>query len=130
LVHNCGDLAADAASFPNAHVLDEHVNVSTSEAVGLAVAKGGQNGVFVDQQMAQVVVDYTQANYATRIANWLRGSDQQLVIQGSYGAGGSSLGWIANADGAITQAGNRFTIVLQRQPGHAAGYYVYTAYPS
>jgi hypothetical protein len=129
LVHNCGDLVGDAGRFPNAHVLTEHVNVSQQEAIALAASKGGPNGVFTDSQMAQVVVDYTQAFHSRQIANWLRGSEQQLAIQGNYGVGGGSLGWIAMPDGTVRTAGNAFTVVLQRQPGHAAGYYVYSAYP-
>jgi hypothetical protein len=129
LVHNCGDLEADARVFADAHVLDEHVNITRQDALALAAKKGTPNGVFHDQQMAQVIVDYTQAFHATQIKNWLRGSDERLVITDYYGPRGGSLGWLAMPDGTTRQAGNQFTIVLQRQKGHSAGYYVYTAFP-
>ena len=130
LVHNCGDLVGDAVTFRGrAHVLDEHVNVTQAEAIALAKKKLGPNGVFTDAQMAQVIVDTTQAFYYKQIETWLRGSDQQLVIRGNYGFKGASLGWVAMPNGTIRPAGNGFTVVLERQKGHAAGYYVQTAYP-
>jgi hypothetical protein len=32
-------------------------------------------------------------------------------------------------DGRKVAASNKYTIVLQRAPGHKLGYYIYTAYP-
>ncbi|MFD6287518.1 RICIN domain-containing protein [Streptomyces sp. NPDC060205] len=129
LVHNCNDLAADAQAFPGvAHVIDEHVNITQARALELAAEKG-VNGVFADLQTAQQVVDYALANKAGEITRWLRGKDQQKTLTGSFGAN-NSLGWVANADGRITQAGNRYTVILKRAKGHRFGYYVHTAYPS
>ncbi|MFG3206248.1 RHS repeat-associated core domain-containing protein [Streptomyces sp. NPDC048192] len=112
-----------------AHTLDEHVNVSPQRARELAQQKGGPNGVFHDQQTAQQVVDYAIAGNPRRIANWLRkGTDQELPLTGRFGAN-NPLGWAAHADGSITQTGNSYTVVLQRQPGAPGGYIVKTAYP-
>lgn len=130
LVHNCSDLVADAQKFPNqAHVLDEHVNPTQAEALRLAVSKNSKNSVFVDLQTAQQVVDYALANKATEITKWLRGGEQQKTLKGTFGAR-NSLGFVAHPDGrTITQAGNRYVIILKRAPGHRFGYYVHTAYP-
>jgi hypothetical protein len=130
LVHNCSDLVADAQRFPGqAHVLDEHVNPTQAEALRLAVNKNSKNSVFVDLQTAQQVVDYALANKATEITRWLRGGEQQKTLRGAFGAR-NSLGFVAHPDGrTITQAGNRYVIILKRAPGHRFGYYVHTAYP-
>ncbi|MEV6145400.1 polymorphic toxin-type HINT domain-containing protein [Streptomyces sp. NPDC051992] len=129
LVHNCNNLAADAAKFPGlAHTLDEHVNVSRQQAAALAARKNAPNGVFHDAQTAQQVVDYGLAGNAQRIKNWLRGAERQLTIRGSFGAN-NSIGWAAHPDGRITSTGNQYTMVLQRQRGHQSGYFVLTAYP-
>jgi hypothetical protein len=52
------------------------------------------------------------------------------VIQAAFGWQGYHL-WVfvAMPDGTIQTAGNRFTVILQRQKGHTGGYYVYSAYP-
>ncbi|MFF9063617.1 RHS repeat-associated core domain-containing protein [Streptomyces sp. NPDC014882] len=129
LVHNCNNLPGDSVRFPGqAHTLDEHVNVSRQQATALAVRKGGPNGVFFDAQTAQQVVDYGLAGNAKRINSWLRGSERQLTIKGSFGAN-NSIGWAAHPDGRVTPTGNQYTMVLQRQKGHAGGYFVLTAYP-
>ncbi|MEU6284832.1 polymorphic toxin-type HINT domain-containing protein [Streptomyces sp. NPDC047028] len=132
LVHNCDDLVADAQRFPGlAHSLDEHTAgyVSRARAVELATGKSSlKNGVFVDLQTAQQVVDYALAGKAQEIANWLRGNQQQKVLTGSFGAK-NSLGYVAHADGTFTDAGNAYRIILKRAPGHRFGYYVYTAFP-
>ncbi|MGW0703441.1 ricin-type beta-trefoil lectin domain protein [Streptomyces sp. NPDC002867] len=130
LVHNCSDLVADAQKFPTqAHVLDQHVNPTQAEALRLAVNKNSKNSVFVDLQTAQQVVDYALANKATEITTWLRGREQQKTLRGTFGAR-NSLGFVAHPDGrTITQAGNRYVIILKRAPGHRFGYYVHTAYP-
>ncbi|MET9530473.1 RICIN domain-containing protein [Streptomyces sp. NPDC006649] len=130
LVHNCNDIVKDGQAFPGvAHALDEHVKVTLQEAIALAAKKtGGKNSVFSDLQTAQQVVDYALADKATMIRNWLRGSNQQLPLVGTFGAG-NSLGWVAHADGKVTQAGNRYRIILQRQKGHRFGYFVLTAFP-
>jgi hypothetical protein len=50
-------------------------------------------------------------------------------LRGAFGAR-NSLGFVAHPDGrTITQAGNRYVIILKRAPGHRFGYYVHTAYP-
>ncbi|MFB4262577.1 polymorphic toxin-type HINT domain-containing protein [Nonomuraea sp. GTA35] len=128
LVHNCGELADEGAEFPGlAHTLDEHVNVSEDQARQMAEEKG-VNGVFIDAQTAQSVVTYALSGNARRIQNWLRGSDPQLPIHGAFGVN-NSLGWVAHADGSITTASNRYTVILQRQKGHRGGFIVWTAYP-
>jgi len=129
LVHNCGDLAEDDRLFPNAHVIDEHVTVTDATAVALARSKGQPNGIWVDLQTAQLVVDSTLTMKASQIKNWLRGSDEQLVLKGYYGARGGSLGRQALPDGTIRRAGNEYTVILQREKGHPGGFYVWTAYP-
>lgn len=113
-----------------AHTLDEHVNVTREEARNLARAKdSGRNGVFVDQQTAQQVVDYALANNESKIANWLRkGGDAPLPLRGRFGAN-NSLGYTAHADGTFTDAGNSYVVMLQRQRGAPGGYIVSTAYP-
>ncbi|MET7334213.1 DNRLRE domain-containing protein [Nonomuraea sp. NPDC005650] len=129
LVHNCGNLAEDAAKFPGlAHTLDEHVNVTQQQAIELAIKKGDRNGVFIDAQTAQSVVDYAIAGNAQRISKWLRGPNQRLTLTGTFGAN-NSIGWVAHSNGTITQAGNMYTVILQRQRGHSGGYTVWTAYP-
>ncbi|MFF2403138.1 RNase A-like domain-containing protein [Streptomyces goshikiensis] len=129
LVHNCNNLAGDVAKFPGqAHALDEHVNVSQQQATALAARKGGPNGVFLDAQTAQQVVDYGLAGNEKRVNTWLRGSERQLTIKGSLGAN-NPIGWAAHPDGRITPTSNQYTMVLQRQKGHAGGYFVLTAYP-
>lgn len=130
LIHNCDDLVADAQKFPGqAHILDEHVNPTQSEALRLAVRKGEKNSVFVDFQTAQQVVDYALANKAGEITTWLRGNAQQKTLRGTFGAR-NPLGFVAHPDGrTITQASNQYVIILKRAPGHRFGYYVFTGYP-
>ncbi|WP_218134809.1 RNase A-like domain-containing protein [Amycolatopsis xylanica] len=136
LVHNCGNLTADAAKFRDAHILDEHVNVTPQQAIDLAKAKStsGTNGVFLDQQIAQQVVDYALASNATKISNWLRktgseASPRNLELTGAFGAD-NPLGWVAKADGAIVNSTNRYFIVLKRDKSHKpGGYFVLTGYP-
>ncbi|NDZ80398.1 virulence factor [Streptomyces sp. SID10853] len=130
LVHNCNDIVKDGHAFPGvAHAFDEHVKVTQQEGIALAAKKSsGKNSAFSDLQTAQQVVDYALANKATAIRNWLRGTEQQLPLVGTFGAN-NSLGWVAHADGKITQAGNRYRIILQRQKGHRFGYFVLTAFP-
>ncbi|MBW8801020.1 MAG: virulence factor, partial [Streptomyces sp.] len=135
LVHNCADLIADDAKFSEAHTLDEHVDPNEDEAIALAKkkrdeGKGDVNSVFVDLQTAQQVVDYALVNKAGMISKWLsREKTPQKVITGTFGAK-ESIGWVAHADEKITQAGNRFTIILKRAEGHKSGFFVLTAYPS
>ncbi|MEU6818802.1 ricin-type beta-trefoil lectin domain protein [Streptomyces sp. NPDC046860] len=131
LVHNCNDLVADDQAFPRlAHALDEHTAgyVTRDEAKALAEEKGGPNGVFLDVQTAQQVVDYALADKAGEITRWLRGSAREKALTGYFGAK-NSLGYVAQADGSFTAAGNGYKIVLKRAKGHKFGYYVYTAYP-
>ncbi|MGV9561994.1 RICIN domain-containing protein [Streptomyces sp. NPDC003480] len=131
LVHNCNDLIVDEHEFSGlAHVLDEHVDPTKDDAFALAESKKAPNGVFADVQTAQQVVDYAIADKAGEIAKWLRDkSKQEKVWEGTFGAR-NSLGWVAHPDGkTITQAGNRYRIMLKRAPGHKRGYYVYTAFP-
>ncbi len=134
LVHNCNSLVDDALSFSGAHVLDEHVNVTADQAVRLARTKGGPNpdsginSVFIDLQTAQQVVDYAVAGNGRRIANWLRGNDQQLPLRGRFGAR-NSIGTAYRGDGSSSPTGNGWFILFQRAPGHSRGYYIQTAYP-
>jgi hypothetical protein len=106
------------------------VDPSQAEAFALAASKNSPNGVFTDLQTAQQVVDYAIADKAGEITKWLRNKKQQeKVWEGTFGAR-NSLGWVAHPDGkTITQAGNRYRIMLKRAPGHKRGYYVYTAFP-
>ncbi|GGN32879.1 polymorphic toxin-type HINT domain-containing protein [Actinoplanes campanulatus] len=128
LVHNCGDLVGDAARFPNAHVLNEHVNVSNAQLVQMAQATGVKSR-FLDLQTAQQVVDYGLAGNKGKIDRWLRGGGVgNLEINGRFGAN-NPIGVVARADGSISPSSNAYTIVLQRAQGHSGGYYVYTAYP-
>ncbi|MFK4086659.1 RNase A-like domain-containing protein, partial [Kribbella sp. NPDC020789] len=128
LVHNCGDLLADDARFPGAHVLDEHVNVTDQQLVQMAQSSGVKSR-FVDLQTAQQVVDYGIASSAKRITAWLRtGGIGPLEIKGNFGAK-NPIGVRADAGGSIVPTGNSYTIVLQRAAGHSGGYYVSTAYP-
>ncbi|WP_307248635.1 RNase A-like domain-containing protein [Catenuloplanes indicus] len=128
LVHNCGNLVGDAARFPNAHVLNEHVNVSDVQLVQMAQATGVKSR-FLDLQTAQQVVDYGLAGNKDKIDRWLRGGGVgNLEINGRFGAN-NPIGVVARADGSISPSSNAYTIVLQRAQGHPGGYYVYTAYP-
>ncbi|CAM3244287.1 hypothetical protein STSO111631_09495 [Stackebrandtia soli] len=127
LVHNCSDLVGDEAKFPQAHTLKEHVNVSESQAIALARKKGGPNSVFDNVEIAQSVADSAIAGSAKRIARWLRGGGQKLTISGPSGI--ASLGWMADVDGEISRTGGDFTMILQREKGHKAGYIVYTLFP-
>ncbi|WP_242909192.1 polymorphic toxin-type HINT domain-containing protein [Actinomadura terrae] len=128
LVHNCNNLVDDAARFPAAHVLDEHVNVSDQQLIAMAQASGVKSR-FADLQTAQQVVDYGIASNMKRINAWLRkGGIGPLEINGRFGVN-NSIGVRADASGAITPTGNAYTIILQRAAGHPGGYYVSTAYP-
>ncbi|MFG3254530.1 putative T7SS-secreted protein [Streptomyces sp. NPDC048172] len=118
-----------------AHTLDEHVHVTQRRAIELAQEKTARmgrptpNGVFVDQQTAQQVVDYALANNSERISNWLRGSRQELSLPpGRFGAD-NSLGWVAHHDRSITDAGNGYRVTLERHKGAPGGYIIKTAYP-
>jgi RHS repeat-associated protein len=131
LVHNCGELAADAARFPGqAHTLTEHVGLTRQKAVALAQLphKRGRNGVFDDEHIAQAVVDYGLANASRRIHNWLSGSEQSVTIHGTFGRN-NSIGWVAHANDTVTRASNSYTIVLRRASGHPGGFYVHSAFP-
>lgn len=137
LVHNSNDLAADAQKFPGqAHTLDEHVagNVTPQRAKELAEAKTEKlgyvvpNSLFIDEQTAQQVVDYALANNANRIRKWLRGSDPELPLRGTFGAR-NSLGKAYYPDGTVKDAGNAYRIKLVRAKGHKSGYYVQTCFP-
>ncbi|MFF4549073.1 polymorphic toxin-type HINT domain-containing protein [Streptomyces sp. NPDC001406] len=137
LVHNCNDLAADAQKFPGqAHTLDEHVagNVTPQRAKELAEAKTEKlgyvvpNSLFIDEQTAQQVVDYALANNANRIRKWLRGSDPELPLRGTFGAR-NSLGKAYYPDGTVKDAGNAYRIKLVRAKAHKSGYYVQTCFP-
>ncbi|MEJ3748054.1 RHS repeat-associated core domain-containing protein [Actinomycetes bacterium KLBMP 9797] len=128
LVHNCGNLVDDDREFPNAHVLDEHVNATNDELVQMAQADGVKSR-FYDLQTAQQVVDYGLASNQERIARWLRGGGiGNLEIRGRFGVN-NPIGVIAHADGRILPSSNAYTIVLQRARGHDLGYIVYTAHP-
>lgn len=130
LVHNCNDLIVDEGKYPGqAHILEKHVDQTQAEALAMAQADGEKVSVFIDLQTAQQVVDYAIVNKAGEIATWLRGSQQKKTLTGTFG-GRNSLGWVAHPDGRrITQAGNRYTLVLKRAPGHKSGFYVFTGYP-
>ncbi|MGX1625764.1 RICIN domain-containing protein [Streptomyces sp. NPDC055506] len=130
LVHNCNDLIADEGEFPGqAHILEKHVDQNQTEALAMAHADGEKVSVFIDLQTAQAVVDYAVVNKAGEIATWLRGSQQQKKLTGTFGAR-NSLGWVAHPDGrTVTQAGNRYTLILKRASGHKSGFYVFTGYP-
>ncbi|MFI9427344.1 polymorphic toxin-type HINT domain-containing protein [Streptomyces achromogenes] len=139
LVHNCNDLVYDARKFSGpAHTLDEHVagNVTEREAVNLAIAKTARNngritpnGLFVDQQTAQQVVDYALAGNAKRITKWLQKSrDPDLDWDGYFGTR-NSLGKVYYPDESVKTAGNGYHIRLIRAPGHKAGFYVQSCYP-
>jgi hypothetical protein len=132
LVHNCSNIVADAQKFPGqAHILDEHTNVSLARANQLADDKGAPNGVFTDLATAQRVVDHVLATKADEITKWMRGKQQQKTLRGAIGGKDESLGWVAHGAGKpTTKAGNQFVILLKRAPGHKpGGFYVYTGYP-
>jgi hypothetical protein len=142
LVHNCNNLADDELQYPDlAHTLKDHV---TDAATAIAKAKAEQaagrgdvTSVFVDAQTAQQVVDYAIASdaekNAKRLANWLSRSKKNptelYTIAGTFGAK-NSIGTIYKADESFRAAGNGYTVVLKRMPGHPRGYIVYTAYPT
>ena len=136
LVHNCNDLVADEAKWPDqAHTLNEHVRPDRDAAVDLAREKTAKynkptpNSVFIDQQTAQQVVDYAPADKANMIRKWLAGPRNELEWTGYFGAR-NSLGKVHYADGSEKAAGNGFYIKLVRAPGkHKYGYYVQTCYP-
>ncbi|MGW5481255.1 polymorphic toxin-type HINT domain-containing protein [Streptomyces sp. NPDC004008] len=143
LVHNCNDLVKDAAEYPDqAHVLDEHVN-PTPQRLDELVAEKGVNSVFIDEQTAQQVVDYAIADDVAKkaknpksltIAKWLASdSTEPYTIKGTFGAK-NSLGKVYRANGAVTDAGNGYVVLLKKAPRtasgkHPLGYYVFTAYP-
>ncbi|MBX7551193.1 RICIN domain-containing protein [Streptomyces sp. tea 10] len=132
LVHNCNNLVADAGEFPGqAHALDEHTAgpglVTEEDAKRLAKAKG-VNGVFADVDTAQAVVDYALSTKAAEIQRWMRGTQRERALTGTY-PGKDSLGYVAHSDGSITPAKNAFRIVLKKAKGHKSGYYVFTAFP-
>ncbi|WP_052432960.1 polymorphic toxin-type HINT domain-containing protein [Streptacidiphilus carbonis] len=142
LVHNCNNLVDDAVKYPDlAHTLSDHV---TDAATAIAKAKAelaaggkGITSVFVDAQTAQQVVDYAIASDAEknpkRLANWLSRSKNNPTelypITGTFGAK-NSIGTIYKADESFRAAGNGYTVLLKRMPGHPRGYIVYTAYPT
>ncbi|MGW2825072.1 ricin-type beta-trefoil lectin domain protein [Streptomyces sp. NPDC001443] len=135
LVHNCNDLVGDAAAFPGlAHALDEHTAgagvgfvTSRARATEIAIEKGGPNGVFTDLDTAQKVVDHALAGKAGEIQKWLRGTQREKVLTGTFGT--DSLGYVAKTDRSFSDAGNAYRIVLKRAKGHKSGFYVFTAFP-
>ncbi|MEV7178703.1 LamG-like jellyroll fold domain-containing protein [Kitasatospora sp. NPDC093679] len=146
LVHNCNNLAADAQEFPRiAHTLSEHVNVDRAEAERLARVKlergdAGLNGVFIDEQTAQQVVDYGVADYLAKnkenrkkLSQWMANRDDTTTlfkIKGRFGAN-NSIGTIYFHDGRTpVAANNEYTILLKKMPGHPRGYIVSSAFPS
>ncbi|MFD7879256.1 polymorphic toxin-type HINT domain-containing protein, partial [Streptomyces sp. NPDC059766] len=142
LVHNCNDLVLDEAHFPDqAHTLKEHVRPTDAEARALSAektlkfGKPTPNSVWVDQATAQKVLDFTLADKANMIKNWMKGPKTELVWSGTYGPKDSSLGTIFWADKPAEAAGNRFTIKLVKAPKlpgapkHPYGYYVQTFIP-
>ncbi|MET7455137.1 ricin-type beta-trefoil lectin domain protein [Streptomyces sp. NPDC005574] len=135
LVHNCNDLVADATEFSGlAHTLDEHTAgagagyvTSRARATEIAIEKGGPNGVFTDLATAQAVVDAALKSKAAEISRWLRGSQREKALTGTFGA--NSLGYVAKTDRTFADAKNGYRIVLKRAKGHKSGYYVFTAFP-
>ncbi|MEV0568552.1 RNase A-like domain-containing protein [Dactylosporangium sp. NPDC050588] len=83
-----------------------------------------------DAQTAQAVATQAIQDNTRLIQRWLRGSDQQLEITGTYGRPGTSLGAVFTSAGMNpTSAGNGFVMVLQRARGHRGGYYIHTLIP-
>ncbi|WP_285390867.1 polymorphic toxin-type HINT domain-containing protein [Streptomyces sp. RKAG337] len=143
LVHNCTELVADEAKFPDAaHTLKEHVNPTVAESIRLAISKTigtrlGINSVWTDAQLAQQAADYGLAGYLAKskkardkFALWMRTkTDTSLfTISGEFGE--NSLGTTYVADGSSYPAGNKFTLLLKKMPGHPRGYIVYSTFPN
>ncbi|GAA4147072.1 RNase A-like domain-containing protein [Actinomadura keratinilytica] len=144
LTHNCRDL--DRHEQPPTptpdplrlgHTLSDHVNATDQL---LAHAQDPKNkskmaSRWVDRQTVEQVIDYALADPGNqrKIQTWLRqgaGGDPRLPLSGQFGPRGSaSLGVVVFYDGRKVAASNKYTIVLQRAPGHKLGYYIYTAYP-
>lgn len=134
LVHNCGELDVDERA--GGHTISDHVLLNDAALVRKAESEpNGRASRWVDQQQAQQAVTYLLSDKAkqSRIGKWRteagRGGSPQLVLTGTFGRRGTSLGVVAHHDGRITKAGNRYVVVLRRAPGHPNGYIVYTAYP-
>ncbi|GAA4082528.1 hypothetical protein GCM10022214_47090 [Actinomadura miaoliensis] len=120
------------------HTLRDHVDATDDELLRHARAPNNPSGRasrWADRSTAEQVIDYAlaEARNQRRIQNWLRqgrGGNPRLSLSGQFGPRGSSpLGEVMYADGRKVASGNRYTIVLERAPGHSPGYYVYTAYP-
>ncbi|MDF9815748.1 polymorphic toxin-type HINT domain-containing protein [Streptomyces sp. SPB162] len=135
LVHNCTNLIADEAKFPDvAHTLSEHVSPSPEDLIKL-VDKKGINTVYTDAELAQSVVDYGMQEFlklqknVKKLTNWVAKNDGSLLeIRGVYGKV-ESLGTAYVKNAAARPAGNQYVIKLQVMRGHKpGGYIVATSY--
>ncbi|MFI6448528.1 RNase A-like domain-containing protein [Kitasatospora sp. NPDC050543] len=95
-------------------------------------------GVFIDEQIAQQVVDYAIAEKIRKnpkaINDWLSGrgpsANRDFEINDTFGVPDNSIGNVYGPNGLIDAAKNKFTVVLRKSPGHKpGGYFVLTSYP-
>ncbi|MFC7732212.1 polymorphic toxin-type HINT domain-containing protein [Actinomadura keratinilytica] len=146
LVHNCTNL--DLHEEPPrgqrpgphqlGHTIKQHIDISDDDLIAHARDPRNTKGVagrWKDKATAQAAIDAAMANPKLQpmIQRWLKEGPNgrqtlELPVQ-QYGNG--SLGDIANKNGDINPAGNKFKIILHRaqNPKHKPGWYIYTAYP-
>ncbi|GAA4066043.1 RNase A-like domain-containing protein [Actinomadura miaoliensis] len=146
LVHNCTDLdkheepprGQPRGDHQLGHTIRDHVDVTDQDLIAHARDPRNTRGVagrWKDKDTAQQAINEAMANpkLQPQIQRWLKEGKNgrqtlELPVQ-QYGNG--SLGDIANKNGQINAAGNKFKIILHRaqDPKHKPGWYIYTSYP-
>lgn len=140
LVHNCLNLAADEAQFPDwAHTISEHVS-PTPQKLAQLVDEKGTNSVWTNLALAQRAINERMsalmADDKARKAfqKWLADPNgaPERTLEGKL-SGVTSAGTVYSKSAAPRAAGNDYVIVVKKTKRlgvkHPNGFIIWTSYP-